>query len=323
MTTLLLVIVILISAAAVFAVIYFSLFRYQIPYTSKNDTIYKMEFSDDGDFRILHLTDLHLFFPIFDIATLRLVKKAVLKYTPDLVVVTGDLSLSPFNLLCYKSFSRLMKKLGCQYSLCFGNLDGHFGFHMNWLCRHLEKDDNAIFASAHGVTGKGNHCITICHSDFNKFNLYFLDSGSYSYLKSKVLRDDDYIKQDQLNWLEYTQASLHYPPFAVFCHIPPAQMAEACETDHSGTLGCRPYVARNGSIFLKRLSETRGARAVFFGHDHKNDCSALWRGILLAYGRIGGYIAHKTGGIKRGVRIIDLSEFGKKLSTHIVISSEM
>jgi hypothetical protein len=45
-------------------------------------------------------------------------------------------------------------------------------------------------------------------------------------------------------------------------------------------------------------------RAVFSGHDHKNDYCGHWDGIELVYGRVSGWSGY--GDLQRGGRLIEL-----------------
>lgn len=46
-------------------------------------------------------------------------------------------------------------------------------------------------------------------------------------------------------------------------------------------------------------------RAVFSGHDHKNDYAGLWQDIELVYGRVSGWSAY--GELPRGGRLIEVN----------------
>lgn len=91
-------------------------------------------FTTDEDFKILHLTDVHLgggFMSINkDKMTLNAVAAMVTAEKPDLVVVTGDITFPvPFqagtmnNKIPSKMFAELMESLGVYWTMTMGNHD--------------------------------------------------------------------------------------------------------------------------------------------------------------------------------------------------------
>ena len=91
-------------------------------------------FTTDGDFKVMHLTDIHIGSGWMchgrDKKTLNAVATMITKEKPDLVVITGDIAYPvPFqagtfnNYTSAKVFANLMESLGVYWTVTFGNHD--------------------------------------------------------------------------------------------------------------------------------------------------------------------------------------------------------
>ena len=103
---------------------------------SKSDTGY-YEFvasSEEDEFKVLHLTDVHIGAGAFsaqkDRWALEAVSTIVHRAKPDLVIVTGDMAYPvPFQAGTFNNkreaemFAALMEKLGVYWTITFGNHD--------------------------------------------------------------------------------------------------------------------------------------------------------------------------------------------------------
>ena len=69
-------------------------------------------------------------------------------------------------------------------------------------------------------------------------------------------------------------------------------------------------------LFCKML-ECGDVMAVFCGHDHDNDCSVGYYGIMLAYGRYSGAATVYNNIGMNGSRVIVLHEGERKLDSYI------
>ena len=98
-------------------------------------------FTTDRDFKVMHLTDIHLGGGIFSVEqdkkALNAVAAMITEEKPDLVIVTGDIhsyfvpwSGTLNNSYAHNMFIRLMENLGVYWTVAFGNHDAE-----PWLSR--------------------------------------------------------------------------------------------------------------------------------------------------------------------------------------------
>lgn len=240
-----------------------------------------LKFSEDGKFRILHLTDIHEVMPEMDDddnrdipndkdkETLNVIEKCIEEAKPDLVVFGGD-NVSgyweEFNYdLIYKTITKIVepiKRRNIPLALVFGNHDGEIGFftdiqmimyseYMN--CRSCLNDED--------VFGCGNCNLTIKSSDGSKnaYSIWLMDSNDYM-----TKKDGDtgyaYVHEDQIAWYEKRSAELKAEnggvpvPAILFQHIPVQQ--EILELQEVAEKG-ENVVERDGKFYSfgeKRLS---------------------------------------------------------------------
>ena len=176
-------------------------------------------FTTDGDFKILHLTDIHLVGSVFmqgnDRRVLNAVASMVSEEKPDLVVVTGDISFSvPYlgslnNKYAHSYFIRLMEKLGVYYTVTFGNHDSEkYNLHSREKVAEFYSSEDleyCLFSSGpDDVFGECNHVINVKNSEgIVTRSLVMIDTNSYT--EDDVLGlgwKYDNIKEDQILWYE-------------------------------------------------------------------------------------------------------------------------
>ena len=110
-------------------------------------------------------------------------------------------------------------------------------------------------------------------------------------------------------------------PSVAFMHIPLPEYAYAYRENlnfkaygtHRETI-CSSHF--NSGLFCKML-ECGDVMAVFCGHDHDNDCSVGYYGIMLAYGRYSGAATVYNNIGMNGSRVIVLHEGERKLDSYI------
>lgn len=151
------------------------------------------EFGQDGAFTFLHLTDLHE----EDEANPRaygLLREQVAARRPSLLVVTGDLTFYGNRKGEFEErmsrFVEVVRELHVPVCLTFGNHDSEFfgqefwsrreqyGLYRSWLGDGLFVDHDVA-----GLEGVGSGVVRIrrrCEAE-SAFNLFVMDSGSYSH----------------------------------------------------------------------------------------------------------------------------------------------
>ncbi|MBR0535707.1 MAG: metallophosphoesterase [Clostridia bacterium] len=275
---------------------------------------------DDGDFKIMTGTDMHLYDVPEDVnKTLEMFAKQVRDEKPDLIIFTGDVLLTKFQHLDTIQFAQFMEDLGVYWAYAFGNHEAReekeyfkyfifkgFCDYPHCLCKF---GDPELF-------GFGNYIINIMNSETElRQSLVLFDSGRdicEPHITNDKLPEDiaksacyDYIKPSQIIWFENEMKALKKEYGKVepmlYMHIPipeyqevynhigdntyaPSGKAEILYGYQFESVGCSKY---NSGLFdaMKRV----GAKAIFSGHDHVNDWAAKYDGILLVYNQCGGY----------------------------------
>ena len=173
-------------------------------------------FETDGEFKVMHLTDIHIGGGILshgkDKKALNAVAAMITAERPDLVIVTGDISFAvPWagtlnNAYAHEMFKALMEELGVYWTVTFGNHDSEaYDFYGRSDVARMYMDDDleyCLFSSAEGVSGEGNHVINVKNSlGLITESFYMIDSHSYMEDDPFGLKwDYDYIKEDQIEW---------------------------------------------------------------------------------------------------------------------------
>lgn len=178
-------------------------------------------FTTDGDFRVMHLTDVHLGGSILSVkddkSAMNAIAAMINAEKPDLVVVSGDISFAvPWaatlnNKLAHSMFIRFMENLGVYWTVTFGNHDSE-------LYNYYDRSDVAGFyedeslkyclfdRGPEDVFGECNHVITVRNTDgIITKSIIMIDSNSYT--DEDALGFNwvyDNIHQDQIDWYKAT-----------------------------------------------------------------------------------------------------------------------
>lgn len=178
-------------------------------------------FTTDGDFKVLHLTDVHLcggfLYSGNDKKALNAVAAMVSAERPDLVVISGDISFAvPWtgtlnNEYAHSFAKRLMERLGVYWTVTFGNHDSEgYNFHNRAAVAEMYSDESmryCLFSSDDGgAFGECNHVINVRNGDgIITQSLIMMDTNAYK-------EDDplgiswnyDRIHDDQIEWYRGT-----------------------------------------------------------------------------------------------------------------------
>lgn len=174
-------------------------------------------FTTDGDFKVLHLTDVHICGGFISAANdkkaLNAVAAMITAEKPDLVVVTGDISFAvPWsgtlnNKYAHSYFTSLMERLGVYYTVAFGNHDSeNYNYYNRAAVGEMYEDESlqySLFSSGpDDVFGECNHVINVKNSEgFITKSLVVIDSNAYT--EDDLLGigwDYDNIHEDQIEW---------------------------------------------------------------------------------------------------------------------------
>ena len=282
--------------------------------------------ADFDDFKILHLTDVHLGGSLFsyrkDLLALKSCFALIDATRPDLVIVTGDLSL-PLGVLSMSfnnsapvyAFASFMRNIGIPWAFAYGNHDTESFASMN------KRDLDGVFRSLSfktsgtllypyrqpAVTGRNNQLIRIENEDGTlRQALFLLDSNAYT---GKGLHDYDYIRDDQVAWyrgevLRLSAEEGGTVPSLAFFHIPLREYRTAYELYLQGSDEVTYYFGVNDEKMIDKVCCSKhpsklfdemvalgSTTGTFCGHDHYNNASLLYRGIRLTYGMSIDYLA--------------------------------
>ena len=189
-----------------------------MPQYDENGAAY---FVTDGEFKVMHLTDVHLGGSFIstkdDKKAMNAVAAMIATEQPDLVVVTGDISFAvPWaatlnNKYAHDMFIRFMENLGVYWTVTFGNHDSELynyydrsdvaGFYENESLKYclFDRGPDDIF-------GECNHAITVRNSaGLITEGIIMIDSNSYTdedIFGFKWVYDN--IHQDQIDWYKET-----------------------------------------------------------------------------------------------------------------------
>ena len=176
-------------------------------------------FETDDDFKIMHLTDVHIGGGVLSAAkdkkAINAVAAMVTAEKPDLVIVTGDISYAvPWsgtmnNRYAHEMFKRLMENLGVYWTVTLGNHDSEiYNFFGRESVGKIYEDsalEYCLFSRGPAeIFGECNHVLNVKNSKgLITESLIMMDSNSYT--EEDPLGINwiyDHIRDDQVEWYE-------------------------------------------------------------------------------------------------------------------------
>ena len=189
-----------------------------IPQKDENGYWY---FTTDGDFKVMHLTDIHIgggfMSKSVDEKALNAVATMITREKPDLVVATGDIAFPvPYtagtfnNYTGAKAFGNLMESLGVYWTVTFGNHDAEcYSYFDRESVAEIYSDEDfkhCLFqAGPEDVDGYGNHIIEVKNSKgIITQAMVLIDSQAYvkNNLIDSINGTYDNIHPNQVEWYE-------------------------------------------------------------------------------------------------------------------------
>ena len=189
-----------------------------IPEKDENGNWY---FTTDGDFKVMHLTDIHIgggfMSKDVDEKALNAVATMVTKEKPDLVIATGDIAFPvPFDAGTFnnhsgaRAFGNLMESLGVYWDVTFGNHDAeaYSYFDREAMGKFYEREEfkHCLFqAGPEDVDGYGNHTIEVKNSEgIITQAIILIDSQAYvtDNIIDSINGTYDNIHENQVQWYE-------------------------------------------------------------------------------------------------------------------------
>lgn len=280
--------------------------------------------SNEEDFKILQLTDIHLGGSVLsydkDLKALKAVYKLINYAKPDLVVVTGDMTF-PMGLFSFSfnntapvgQFAAFMRNTGVPWAFTYGNHDTESMAisskeDLNDLYKSLsyKTSKNLLYpyiqpkVDGKQIWGRNNQLIEVRNSDgtLNQA-LFLIDSNAYT---GEGLNKYDYIHDDQVEWYKNEIERLNKEEGKTisslgFFHIPLQQYKTAYDLYESGSDEVKYYFGSNDEKMINKICasdypsklfdtavELGSTKGFFCGHDHYNNMSLEYKGIRLTYG---------------------------------------
>lgn len=287
-----------------------------------------LEFGSDGEFKIVQFTDVHFKYgnPKSDIA-IRRINEVLDKEQPDLVIFTGDVIYSE------PADSGMTAVLACvsgrkiPFAVTFGNHDDEQGMSRPQLYDLIRTFPYNIQPDR-GEAESPDYVLEVKSRDGDRTAalLYCLDSHSYSTIEG--IRGYGWLSFEQIEWYRrtsraYTSENHGSPlPALAFFHIPLPEYNAAAADENAVMYGTRMEKAcapeLNSGMFAA-MKESGDIMGIFTGHDHDNDYTVLWKGILLGYGRYtGGDTVYNH--LPNGARVIVLKEGCRTFTTWTVLA---
>lgn len=300
-----------------------------------------LQFNEDGSFKIMQVADLQdNTNPVKK--TNEYLREVIADESPDLIVLTGD-NISDSVARGFTrahsekkvrkaidSFMSLFEELGIPVAVAFGNHDAE-GYVSKELQMMIYNEYDCCIAIDEGeaISGCGTYNLPILSSDGSKiaYNLWIFDSNMYD----PIYDGYDHVHEDQIEWYvnksnELKEQNDGKPvPSMVFQHIIVPEIYDALvqvENDENaieaddkfyilpenatGSLLEPPAVAAQKSAQFEKMVEQGDVKAMFTGHDHKNDFVVPYKGIDLSTSPAAGFGGY--GADNRGVRVIVLNE---------------
>ncbi len=231
--------------------------EYENQLTPEKDENGNWYFTTDGDFRVMHLTDIHIgggfMSKEVDEKALNAVAAMVTKEKPDLVIATGDIAFPvPYTAGTFNNhsgamaFANLMESLGVYWDVTFGNHDAeaYSYFDRKAMGEFYEREEfqYCLFQSGpEDVDGYGNHTIEVKNSEgIITQALILIDSQAY--IKDNIIESIkgtyDNIHENQVAWYENEIVRMNTENKAIseeagsvksmaFFHIPLVEMMDA------------------------------------------------------------------------------------------------
>lgn len=283
------------------------------------DSNTRLQFNDDGEFKILHICDCQDGYPAQE-RMFTYINYMLDIYKPDLVVLGGD------NTVGYKETKEAaIEELVAPFvehetyfTLVFGNHDHEQGVDKDELLKMYQKYGGKhclAYDADPDLTGTATHNLPIYSSDGEKikFNLWLIDSNHYVNDENGNRLGYDSVREDQIEWYKNTYAELEAEAgetiySLAFQHMIPPDVYEVMfpsvkyplEPITESYNGGKHYPvifpdtsAFTGHIFeppspgvfnygeVDAMVETGDVLSVLVGHDHVNSYEIDYKGIML------------------------------------------
>lgn len=278
----------------------------------------------DGWFKIVQFTDLH--YVVGNTKSqqaLQCIREVVTDEKPDLVMVSGDIIYSNPGDTCLQAVLDQLNALKTPYALVLGNHDPEQRTPVTALYDRMQRQPYCVMPARQGTALDFVMPVQASRSTATAALVY----GFQSYAKSKMSGVGGYqwFTWRQLSW--YRDRAQAYKsrsggrtlPAVAFMHYPLPEYNYAMADPQVSLFGTRmekAYTPKLNSGMFTQMKEMGDVMAVFCGHDHDDDYSLMYYGVLLAHGRFSGGNTEYNH-LRNGARVIVLKEGKRQLDTWI------
>ena len=303
----------------------------------------RLEFNNDGTFKILHLSDVHYRIPDTDCrdvapnelctsgnnATLSFINRLIDVEKPDLIVHTGDIidgdthsAADGMNAIYGVSIKHKIK-----WTASLGNHDDDSDMSRPELIDYIIKMPGTLtvdnpLGNDDEYEAYGNYFLELFNSSTStipSFRTYHLDSNT----------NDISMNSDQINWFKkqsHINSIKGATPAMAFFHVPLQEYITALFKGDSiiGNVREHPSPSFINSGFFDALVDEGSVIATFVGHDHTNDYCAKYKDIQLCYEGSPGYQGYGQCSIlkdpsnycvSRRARVTQIRDWGSKVTS--------
>lgn len=245
----------------------------------------KLKFNNNR-FKIVQFTDIHWNsdskYKVKNDSTEMMMRQVIKTEKPDLVIITGDISVSKGAKAGWEQVTRPMTDLKVPFAVTFGNHDTESDMPKREVLKYLQKNPhNVTQDSGNGIDGIGNSSLAVksSESDKDSWLIYLFDSHAYT--NDSTMGHYDWIKKTQIDWYvdqsnKFAKKNREVLPALAFFHIPLPEYEYV--RNQKNTLGnhseevCSPRI--NSGLFWAFLQQ-KDVMATFVGHDHKDRKSVV------------------------------------------------
>lgn len=274
----LLLTVILLLICFAFAVTNFKAYGTSLTVDEESKTL---SFSGES-MKILHLSDVQTSNLIESAIAYPMLKRVVDRTEPDLIVLTGDNISNNSTEIVLDTFIGLMDSFEIPWALVFGNHDIKSAVSPEDICKAYEESKYCLFKKGNIEQRYGNYYYKIERDGEVVYSLVFMDSS------------DSNFTEEQVEWYknsieEISDECGRTVPSFVFYHIPIVETLEAHEayaldsTIGSGKQADEVRVQDVNTGFFDTALALDSTKALFFGHDHRNNTHINYKGVLFCY----------------------------------------
>ena len=277
---------------------------------------HKLEFDENGEFRILQISDIHNNANGGKLHTETgwAISKMIDDTNPDLVVLNGDTLMREFNGTYEENFNNVKGILtdlndvfaakDVYYVITFGNHDTECTVEKETQMEIFSSFDHClaipgtIFPDQTGRTNRvGNFVCPVYDTKGQEilFNVWCLDSGEFVRGDEKKGIEGDtnaFVLPAQIEWYKDTSFAMEIKagkkaPGFVFTHVPLPEFneipADPEGTGMTGKKGEGVCCSKTNTGMFAAYKERGDVLGHFSAHDHLNTFSGVYQGIELAY----------------------------------------